>query len=82
MPTLLEYNIVKQQIFSYEMLGYVTAFNVGRYPNPDPMIEIINPFDNKSWRFCDPDWGIVSQQLGCLYKTLKVNNEKNKKPNA
>lgn len=77
MPTQKQYDIVKQQVKSFEELGYTTVFEMQSYVNKAaPKIVISN--NEKSWRFSEIDWDVVMCQLAELYKRRK-NYEKNRK---
>jgi hypothetical protein len=67
MPTSLEYEIVKQQCNSFKDRGWIVKFDMGmEAEGAIPKIKIWKSA-NKSWRFCDPDWSVVSRQLAKLY---------------
>lgn len=74
MPTATQYEIVKQQCMSFEAIGYSTIFkmqSMARQAAPKIVIEGYL----KQWRFCDPDWDVVSKQLAELYKNVKKNRK-------
>ena len=69
MPTAIQYETVKQQCKSFEMLGYPVTFKMqSMQQGAAPLIKIDAFF--KRWHFCEPDWNIVIKQLACLYKHL------------
>jgi len=79
MPTATQYEIVKQQCKSFEPLGCIVKFEMQPLlQKAAPKILIVN--DVKSYRFCDPDWDVVSKQLNTLYFKIRSNNEKNGEP--
>ena len=69
MPTLNQYETIKQQVLSFTPLGCLVKFEMEHDYHPAPRVLIIH--ENKSYRFCDPDWDIVSRQLNKLYFTIK-----------
>ncbi len=74
MPTSQQYEIVKQQCNAFESIGFPSVFSMqDRTQEAAPQIVIDGL--NKSWRFCDPDWNVVSKQLSELYKNVKKNTK-------
>lgn len=74
MPTATQYEIVKQQCKSFQALGMSVSFDMQpRAQDAAPKILIDNFI--KQWRFCDPDWDVVSRQLAELYKNVKKNRK-------
>ena len=70
MPTANQYETVKQQTLSFLILGCQVKFDIERcIYGTQPLIIIFH--NAKQYRFCDPDWDIVSKQLNKLYFTLK-----------
>lgn len=76
-PSQKQYETVKQQVKSFEALGYFTHFEMQSYVNKAAPKIVISK-DEKSWRFSDIDWDVVIRQLAELYKNRKE-NEKNRK---
>jgi hypothetical protein len=69
MPTATQYEIVKHQCRSFDEAGYPTVFKIQPLTNgAAPAIKVEGYF--KQWRFCDPDWNVVSRQLAELYKNV------------
>ena len=66
MPTALQYEIVKQQCNSFESIGCIAKFKIY---DAAPAITIYAL--GKSYKFCDPDWNVVSMQLSKLFMTIK-----------
>lgn len=75
MPTATQYNIVKNQIKSFEKFGCVAKLDIQSiYKDAAPKILIKKKFFaeiEKEYRFSDPDWNIVIMQLAELYKNIK-----------
>jgi hypothetical protein len=70
MPTSTQYEIVKSQVESFKPLGWFGGLEIQSMSNEAaPKILLYNT--KKSYRFCDPDWDIVSKQLSTLYMNLK-----------
>ncbi len=79
MPSQLQFEIVKQQCNSFQNLGYYVFFDMQpAAQGAAPKIEIKSA--TTSWRFCDPDWDVVSQQLTELYKNVKKRKNASQKP--
>lgn len=90
MPTATQYETVKQQVKSFEELGYLGELEIlpkNRDCAPKIMLAKYEWCQkNKIYHFSDPDWNVVIKQLAELYKTLKTRtkyaipekNEKNK----
>ena len=69
MPTQTQYNIVKNQVKSFETMGFISSFEMQSIENEAaPKVFLMNKSDLKIYKFCDPDWNIVSMQLSTLYK--------------
>jgi hypothetical protein len=71
MPTSIQYEIVKQQVNSFSIFpNVITRFDISDRTNGySPKIFIL--YKNKSYRFSDPDWDIVSKQLTALWVKIK-----------
>ena len=72
MPNIYLYETVKQQVLSFLTFeNTMVKFSVsGMFCGDYPIILILHA--NKSYRFSDPDWNVVSRQLNKLYFTLKA----------
>ena len=75
MPTRKLYECVKQKAYSFMFIGCVVTFNVEnmRYGS-SPLITIL--FENKIYKFCDPDWDVVNKQLDTLYFVIKEKHDR------
>ncbi len=72
MPTIQQYEIVKQQVNSFQTLGLKSKLDITlQTEGVFPKIIIHSDKNKKSWRFSDPDWNILSRQLSTLFLTLK-----------
>ncbi len=71
MPTKAQYEIVEQQVNSFESIGCVTTFEMQGFLNDAaPQIVIFAP-NKKIYKFSDPDWDVVSKQLAILYMKIR-----------
>lgn len=71
MPSPTQYDTVKQQCNSFKEKGYLVSFEMqGVIHDAAPKVLLIK--DDRSWRFCDPDWDVVIRQLSRLYETRRV----------
>lgn len=74
MPTSQQYEIVKQQVKSFESIGCHARLEIQSMAfGGAPKILITNWMGVKTYRFSEPDWNVVSMQLSELYKTMKGN---------
>lgn len=66
------YETVKQQVLSFlSFENTLVKFSVsGMFCDDHAIILIVHGY--RSYRFCDPDWNVVSRQLNKLYFTLKA----------
>lgn len=71
MPTSTQYEVVKQQCLAFSAIGYPTRFEMQPHAK-DAAPKILVDGLRKSWRFCDPDWDVVSKQLAELYKNVRA----------
>lgn len=68
MPSLTEYELIKQQTLSFQMIGCTHEFRVLK---GDPCVVLYHIKSGKLYHFSDPDWDVVSKQLATLYQTLR-----------
>jgi hypothetical protein len=70
MPTMIQYETVKQQCNSFMFLNHHCEFKMQSMKhNAAPIITIMGY--GKTYKFSDPDWNVVSMQLAKLFQTLK-----------
>lgn len=75
MTTSSLYETVKQQTNSFMYIGCASKFKVEGIENhTKPLVTILN--GKKIYKFCDPDWSVVSKQLNTLYFKLKEKYER------
>jgi len=71
MPKLLQYKIVKAQVESFLVRGFLSVFHVQGFEQKfAASVLIYNPETRKSYRFSDEDWNVVSMQIAQLYSKL------------
>ena len=69
MPNSIQYDTAKAQAESFVEHGYTVKFDMQpQAQDAAPAIMISKGF--KVWKFSDPAWEIVIQQLAQLYKIL------------
>jgi len=70
MPMANQYETVKQQCNAFRERGYHVLFDMQDMAHDAaPKVLIVSHI--KTWRFCDPDWDVVTRQLATLYMKLK-----------
>ena len=68
MASLTEYELVRQQTKSFEIIGCTHTFQMIR---GNPVVVIYHIKSGKLYHFSDPDWWVVSMQLAALYRSIK-----------
>jgi hypothetical protein len=69
MPTLNEWETVKQQCSAFNEMGYFVKCDIqSMKKDAAPAIRIAKGM--KTWQFSDPDWQVVIRQLAHLWKML------------
>ncbi len=75
MPRAILYETVKQQTFGFLFVGCAIKFDIESMEyGASALISII--YENKIYKFSDPDWDVVSKQLTSLYFKIKEQYER------
>ena len=68
MPTITEWETVKQQCSAFNEAGYIVKCDIQSHANgAKPAIRIASGL--KTWHFAEPDWDVTIRQLAQLWKT-------------
>lgn len=75
MPTITQYEVVKQQCNAMRAIGYTASFEIQSMGHgAAPKIKI--GYLDKIYHFSDPDWDVVSMQIATLYTTINDKSSK------
>jgi hypothetical protein len=69
LPTDNEIETIKQQLLSIQCMGGLASFKIfHNFESKEAHVMVC--YKRKVYKFCDPDWAVIIQQLAQLWKTL------------